>query len=69
MTSEDDTKVNPFAGWVHRSLDPLAALAAEPTCADAQADGVPCEELGQSCELCLAFLQHRDRMRAREGPR
>ena len=54
--------------WVGSSLDPLAALAAAPTCAAAQADGVPCEEMGRDCERCPAFLQHRDRMRAREGP-
>ena len=54
--------------WLGPHLDPLAALATEPTCAASQADGVPCEELGRDCERCRAFLQHRDRMRAREGP-
>lgn len=68
MTRDDDTKVQQPSEWFLRSLDPLVALAAEPTCADAQADGVPCEELGHGCDLCRAFLQHRDRMRAREGP-
>ena len=63
---EDETKVNRPAVWV--SVDPLAALAAAPTCAAAQADGVPCEDLGRGCDRCLAFLQHRERMRAREGP-
>jgi hypothetical protein len=54
--------------WIGRTVDPLAALATEPTCAAAQADGAPCEELGHGCESCPAFVQHRDRMRAREGP-
>jgi hypothetical protein len=69
MTEADVTNVQrrPTA-WIGRTVDPLAALAAEPTCAAAQADGGPCEESGRDCERCLSFLQHRDRMRAREGP-
>ncbi len=35
-----------------RQLDELLALCAEPTCAESQADGVPCPVVGVSCELC-----------------
>jgi hypothetical protein len=63
-------EVNPGGAptWLGPSQDPLAALAAAPTCAAAQADGVPCEGLARDCDGCPAFRQHRDRMRAREGP-
>jgi hypothetical protein len=33
-------------------LDALLALLAEPRCADAQADGVPCPRADESCDEC-----------------
>jgi hypothetical protein len=68
MTTTGPKKPTDPQGWLPRSLDRLATLGAEPTCAAAQADGVPCAQLGTSCDECHAFFEYRDRLRAREGP-
>jgi hypothetical protein len=44
-----------------RQLDELLALLAQPQCAECQADGVPCPQVGVSCEQCgRALLWVRD---------
>jgi hypothetical protein len=53
---------------VTRSFDRLATLAAHPACAAAQGDGTPCASPAGACEECSLFLEHRDRLRAQEGP-
>lgn len=44
-----------------KDFEELLTLAAEPRCAEAQADGVPCGTLDTDCERCgraLAWLSH-----------
>ena len=53
-----------------REFDGLLALLAEPRCADAQADGVPCPQPDISCEECgraLAWVRELRAAIARSG--
>ncbi len=47
-----------------REFDRLLTLAAEPRCAEAQADGVPCGTAQSDCEDCGRALAWLARMRA-----
>jgi hypothetical protein len=47
-------------GRIERALD----LAACPTCAEAQADGVPCEGADSPCDRCARALVHICSLRA-----
>jgi len=51
------------AGFL-RDLEHLLTLAAEPRCAEAQADGVPCATLETDCEHCGRALAWLTRLRA-----
>ncbi|MBI3447922.1 MAG: hypothetical protein HY049_03245 [Acidobacteria bacterium] len=47
-------------GTIARRVRLAVASASGPTCADAQADGVPCATLGGECDRCdraLAFIR------------
>lgn len=47
-----------------RDLEELLTLAAEPRCAEFQADGVPCATLETDCEHCGRALGWLTRLRA-----
>ena len=47
-----------------RDLEHLLTLAAEPRCAESQADGVPCATLETDCEHCGRALGWLTRLRA-----
>ena len=47
-----------------RDLEYLLTLAAEPRCAESQADGVPCATLETDCEHCGRALGWLRRLRA-----
>ncbi len=50
---------------LRRLLDELVKLTAEPRCAEAQADGVPCPTAHNSCEQCAQFAEVLNRVRER----
>ena len=47
-----------------REFEQLLMLAAEPRCAEAQADGVPCDTAQNECEECGRALAWLARLRA-----
>lgn len=47
-----------------REFEQLLTLAAEPRCAESQADGVPCGTVEAECEECGRALAWLSRMRA-----
>lgn len=47
-----------------KEFEELLTLAAEPRCAEAQADGVPCGTLDTDCERCGRALGWLSRLRA-----
>ncbi len=47
-----------------REFETLLTLAAEPRCAEAQADGVPCGSAQNDCEECGRALAWLSRLRA-----
>ncbi len=44
-------------------LTELLALAREPHCAEAQADGVPCPSAHNACDQCYRYEEFRQRLR------
>lgn len=64
---ETSEHVKPISAW---------AIHGVALCQDAQADGVPCTELGRDCETCAEAVRHftaadlaavRERIRCRDG--
>ncbi len=62
-----DEHVKPISAW---------AIHGVALCCEAQADGVPCTELGRDCETCAEAVRHfspddlatlRARIRCRDG--
>jgi hypothetical protein len=54
-----DTRANFF-----REFDELLCIAADPRCAEAQADGVPCGTADANCEDCGRAIAWLARLRA-----
>ena len=59
----DSLPADAQAGFL-RDLERLLTLAAEPRCAESQADGVPCATLETDCEHCGRALGWLMRLRA-----
>ena len=56
---------SPLRGRALALFDAVLELASEPRCAEAQADGVPCDTPSRSCDQCLHLEDMLEALRRR----